>query len=115
MSTEIPFEKHLQAIEDLLSRHRIPFHIEAVEDQITGFLNVYRKLPENERSAVRTRLGPDNVRGLLHYAVRRAEEAVRDKSVSAIQLGLLAVALEGVQEDYRDTIVVLCLLHHSAK
>ena len=51
---------------------------------------------------------------MLRCANRLAVRAVRNSAVNDVALGLLAVALEGVQSDFRNSLVSLCLLHHSA-
>ena len=52
---------------------------------------------------------------MLRAAVGLAVRAVRNRSVDDLDLGLLAVALEGVQSDAFEAVLTLALLYHSAE
>jgi len=48
------------------------------------------------------------------FARRMAEKAIRDSSPEAIWDGLMALVLENYASDYRDSLIRLMLLYHSA-
>jgi hypothetical protein len=52
---------------------------------------------------------------LLGYAHLKAIQAVRENDPRAVELGLLALAVEDLRLDWRDTLVTLSLLVHSAR
>jgi hypothetical protein len=97
-----------------LRKDSVPFEVEKLRDDLASFLGKYRQLTQQERIAIRGQFGPQHGAKLLRCAQELAVRAVRNNAVDDVALGLLAVALEGVQSDFRNTVVSLCLLHHSA-
>jgi hypothetical protein len=104
----------IQEMTKLLDEANIPFRFEVSRHQITNFLRQWQQMPKGERSSIWDRFGPQHGSRLLFYASRMAEQAVRDHSAEWVELGLLAVALEGTRYDFRYSVVSLCLLYHSA-
>lgn len=51
----------------------------------------------------------------LHRFARAAEECVRRRRPELLEEALAGMALEGGWPDWRDTLVTLSLLHHSAR
>ena len=98
----------------VLRREHIPFEPEKLRDQVANFLVQYRQLAQPERITIRNQFGPQYGGKLLRCAEELAVRAIRNNAVDDVALGLLAVALEGVQSDFRTTVTGLCLLHHSA-
>jgi hypothetical protein len=92
----------------------VPFELEKLRDAVAIFLNKFRSLPPNERVAIRDQVGPLHGAKLLRCSQELAARAVRNNSADDVALGLLAVALEGIQSDPRSAALSLCLLHHSA-
>ena len=99
----------------LLHEDRIPFVFDAMCDRITQMLEHYQQLPESERVAVQAKFGPKQAGRLSYYAWKMAEDGVRKNSTQSIKLGLLAAALDGGQNDYRNTVPILCMLHHTQR
>jgi hypothetical protein len=97
-----------------LRKDSVPFEVEKLRDDLASFLGQYRQLTQQERIAIRGQFGPQHGAKLLRCAQELAVRAVRNNAIDDVALGLLAVALEGVQSDFRNTVVSLCLLHHSA-
>ncbi|HVP00412.1 MAG TPA: hypothetical protein VMT15_20210 [Bryobacteraceae bacterium] len=69
--------------------------------------------PDARRSMVR-RLSPRARGGFLGYASRMATLAVRQNSPDLIEQGLVALVIEDGGRDWRDSVVALFQLYHSA-
>lgn len=98
-----------------LRKEYIPFEIDKLCDQFALFLDNYKKLSYNERINIRNQFGPQHGAKILRCAQEFATRAVRFNNSNDILLGLMAIALEGIQSDFRDAVIAMCLLHHSAK
>jgi hypothetical protein len=98
-----------------LRKEYLPFEVEILRDQLAAFLHQYRQLGQSERVAIHGQFGPEHGAEMLRCAQELAVRGVRSNSADDVELGLLAVALERVQSDFRNMVVSLCLLHHSAK
>lgn len=98
----------------VLRNDYVPFEVEKLRDRLATFLDQYRQLPQQERISIHNQVGPAHGESILRCAQELAVRAVRNNAIDDVALGLLAVALEGVQSDFRNTVVSLCLLHHSA-
>lgn len=108
-------QSEVSEILKVLRKEHIPFEVEQLRDQFAFFIDQYRQLGQTERVAIRDQFGPEHGAKMLRCAQELAVRAVRNNSADDVALGLLAVVLEGVQSDFRNTVVALCLLHHSAK
>ena len=75
----------------------------------------FRDAEPEERSAMNAALTRNEAGILDGLAQEAAEAAVRDEDPERVRFGLAALALEGGWPDWRDTTVVLTLLHVSAR
>ncbi len=91
-----------------------PFDVDKTRDQLANYLEKYPDQTPKDRKNIRDTFGPEHGAKLLRCAQELAVRAVRNKSPHDIFLGALAVALEDIRSDFRNTVVSLCLLHHSA-
>jgi hypothetical protein len=75
----------------------------------------FRAAGAEERSAMNAALTREDAALLDGLAQESAEVAVREQDPDLIRFGLAALALEGGWPDWRDTLVLLTLLHVSAR
>jgi hypothetical protein len=82
---------------------------------LRDFVRGYRRLGADERESVRHSVSFDEAYTLLAFARRSAVFALRAAGVEAVADGLAAcAAIEVERTDYRDVLVAIALLHHSA-
>jgi hypothetical protein len=72
-----------------------------------------RALP-HERASIHSMVTPESSFLFFMYAKAMAVEAVRERQEGKIFKGLIALAVENQVFDWRDSMMVLVLLHHSA-
>jgi hypothetical protein len=82
-----------------------------LEDAVTAF----RAAIPAERTAMNAALTRAEAALLDGIAQEAAERAVREEDPERIHFGLAALAFEGGWPDWRDTLVLLTLLHVSAR
>jgi len=73
------------------------------------------ELPEDVRRSLVRSLSRKESLFLHGIAFGAAEDGMQEEDVSLITPGLLAVILEDVASDFRDTVTSLCVLNHSAQ
>jgi hypothetical protein len=83
-----------------------------VDSRIEVACRLYAAASEPQRAAYRQVVR--NGWSLLHYAHRMANRALCTGDVECIHLGLLALSLEGLRSDYRETVTYLAALRHVA-
>jgi hypothetical protein len=84
-------------------------------NELEAAVVAFRDASPEERTAMNaavTKAEAGILDGIAHEA---AEAAVREQDPERVRFGLAAVALEGGWPDWRDTTVVLTLLHVSAR
>jgi len=86
----------------------------ALEEAMTSVVKVFGAADENNRRAIMSRLSSHARNGFLAYAADMAVLAVSPQSPKLIEQGLTAVVIEGASQDFRDSIVALAKLYHSA-
>jgi hypothetical protein len=86
----------------------------ALEEAMTSVVKIFEAADENNRRAITSALSSHARRGFLGYAGDMAVLAVRHKSPALIEQGLTALVIEGASQDFRDSIVALAKLYHSA-
>lgn len=84
------------------------------DDAVIDLLRTYEAATPAERASMRARISDEHSWGLLHFAHRMAELAVRTRDAAYVRWGLLGIALEHLLRDARETTLVLSLLDHSA-
>lgn len=99
----------------MLRRDHIPFQVEEVRDEVAVVMAQYLQMSAEEQLAFQYRLNIEHGAKLLRAAQELAARAIRNQSAEDVKLGLLAVTLEGIRNDYRETCLALCLLYNSAK
>lgn len=72
-----------------------------------------RALPD-ERASIHSMVTPEISFLFFMYARAMAVEAVREREEEKVFQGLIALAVENRAFDWRDSMIVLALLHHSA-
>ncbi len=78
-------------------------------------MTAFRDAEPEERTAMNAALTQTEAGILDGLAQEAAEKAVRENDPERIRFGLAALALEGGWPDWRDTTVILTLLHVSAR
>ena len=88
---------------------------ERKRNELEAAILAFRDAEPEERTAMNAAL-TQNEAGLLDGLAREAAEAaVREEDPERLLFGLAALALEGGWPDWRDTTVLLTLLHVSAR
>lgn len=83
-----------------------------VDLQIQTICQRYASAPGEHRA--RLRQIATNGHSLLHFPHRMAIRAMRTRDVGTIRMGLLALSLEDLRNDFRDTLTCLAMLRHAA-
>jgi hypothetical protein len=87
---------------------------ERKRNELEAAVVAFRDAEPEERTAMNAAL-TRNEAGLDGLAQEAAEAAVREEDPEHVRFGLAALALEGGWPDWRDTTVLLTLLHVSAR
>jgi hypothetical protein len=85
-----------------------------LEEATTAIVEIFGTADENDRRAITSKLNSHAQHSLLGYAGAMAVLAVRTQSPTLIDRGLIALVIEGGIQDWRDNIVALAKLYHSA-
>jgi hypothetical protein len=83
--------------------------------ELEAAVDAFRAAAPAERAAMNAALTPGEAAILDGIAQEAAETAVREEDPERLRFGLAALALEGGYPDWRDTLVLLTLLHVSAR
>ena len=85
-----------------------------MEEAMAAIIAAFRVADQDSRRAIASRLNKHAHRRFLGQAARMAVQAVRENSPDCIEQGLVALLLEEGGGDWRDSIVALFQLYHSA-
>ena len=85
-----------------------------LEEAITAVVRQFETADERARRKIISELSEHARNGFLGYAADMAVLAVRRQSPVLIEQGLTALVIEGASHDFRDSIVALAKLYHSA-
>jgi hypothetical protein len=88
---------------------------ERTRKELEAAVDAFRAASTEERTAMNAALTRADAGMLEGIAQEAAEAAVREDDPERIRFGLAALALEGGWPDWRDTTVLLTLLHVSAR
>jgi hypothetical protein len=88
---------------------------ERKRNELEAAVLAFRDAEPQERTAMNAALTRNEAGILEGIAQEASEAAVRDNDPEQIRFGLTALALEGGWPDWRDTTVLLTLLHVSAR
>jgi hypothetical protein len=88
---------------------------ERKRNELEAAVLAFREAEPEERSAMNAALTRNEAGILDGIAQAAAEAAVREEDPERVRFGLAALALEGGWPDWRDTTVLLTLLHVSAR
>ncbi|HET6656876.1 MAG TPA: hypothetical protein VFG61_03175 [Gaiellaceae bacterium] len=88
---------------------------ERKRNELEAAVTAFRDAEPEERTAMNAALTQTEAGILDGLAQEAAEKAVRENDPERIRFGLAALALEGGWPDWRDTTVILTLLHVSAR
>ncbi|MCX6345998.1 MAG: hypothetical protein NT018_13160 [Armatimonadetes bacterium] len=86
-----------------------------VDEMVGAIVVTYTSMPSEERARLISECGGGEADILMIYARRMAALAVRANNPELVSRGLIALVIEDARFDYRDTLVALTLLHHSAR
>src|SRR5580658_814707 len=86
----------------------------ALEEAMTAVVKLFETADESGRRKIISELSEHARNGFLGYAVDMAVLAIRRQSPVLIERGLTALVIEGASHDFRDSIVALAKLYHSA-
>jgi hypothetical protein len=88
----------------------------AAADKLIELCELYRAGTPEERVYIRSRIEHPSGKAFLGLGRRQAVVGMRQKSIDAIRLGVVAHAIDDLASgDARDTLVYLTLLWHAAK
>lgn len=82
---------------------------------IAQAITTYRGLQPEARQQFRNQFGSDHTFTWFVYAIRMAMLAVRERSPERVLFGLLALVIEDFKQDWRENVIILSLLHDSAR
>lgn len=82
--------------------------------EISGLVHAFMQAPLAEREQVISHMHEDYSDWLFAFSVRMAALAVREDSRQHLLEGLVALVLEDYRYDYRDNVVCLGPIYHSA-
>jgi hypothetical protein len=85
-----------------------------LEEVRSSVVKIFGMADEKGRRSITSRLSVNARNGFLEYAAAMAVLAVRTQAQPLVEQGLIALAIEGGSQDWRDSIVVLAKLYHSA-
>jgi hypothetical protein len=88
---------------------------ERKRNELEAAVLAFRNAEPEERTAMNAALTQNEAGILDGIAQEAAEAAVREEDPDRVRFGLAALALEGGWPDWRDTTVLLTLLHVSAR
>ena len=88
---------------------------ERKRNELEAAVLAFRNAEPEERTAMNAALTRNEAGILDGIAQEAAEAAVREEDPDRVRFGLAALALEGGWPDWRDTTVLLTLLHVSAR
>jgi hypothetical protein len=88
---------------------------ERKRNELEAAVGAFRAATPDERTAMNAALTRGEAATLDGMAREAAEVAVREDDPERVRFGLAALALEGGWPDWRDTTVLLTLLHVSAR
>ena len=87
----------------------------SADSELSGLAERFAKSDKRARANMRSSLSPDEFYTLLNFSDRSAVFAIREKNVNWVRNGLSAVAMtEAKRIDFRDVLMTLSLLYHSA-
>ncbi|MBN2098020.1 MAG: hypothetical protein JW753_00330 [Dehalococcoidia bacterium] len=86
-----------------------------LDEKLRNVCHLFRSLNEQERIEFRKRVSLNEFYTLLTFARRSSVFALRERSPDVLSAGILAVCMiEAERTDFRDILMALSLLHHSA-
>jgi hypothetical protein len=88
---------------------------ERKRNELEAAVGAFRAAAPDERTAMNAALTRGEAATLDGMAREASEVAVREEDPERVRFGLAALALEGGWPDWRDTTVLLTLLHVSAR
>lgn len=86
-----------------------------LDEKISALLRSWLSLEKASREAALLQVDENCRFTLISYSERMASLAVRDRNREHIQLGLLALGLDGWRYDWRDNATVVCLHYDAAQ
>lgn len=87
----------------------------SLDSELAGLSQKFAKSDTQARANMRTSISMDEFYTLLNFSERAAVFAMREKSVEWVNNGLTAIAMIEVERtDFRDILMALSLLYHSA-
>lgn len=117
MASTSPLSNCLEAVENVSRTFRgQPIEIKTRNwDIVNQMAQQILSLKEIERISLLKTISRDESGLLFGIARSAAEDSVIENNPSKLRLGLLALIFENLTEDYRESLMRLCLLDHSAK
>ena len=88
----------------------------AAYDELLGeMLSEFETASNGEREAIQAAMSRESSGLLLGAAEGAATWAVRENNPERLKVGLAALLIENLKEDYRETLIGLTLLHNAAR
>jgi hypothetical protein len=84
------------------------------EEAMSAIVADFRNADQATRRSITSRLSPHARRKFLGYAAIMAVLAVRQNSPALIEQGLVALVIEDGGDDWRDSLIALFQIYHSA-
>jgi len=113
VKNQVPLQTTEELLEFFKNPPQRPYSV-LREEAMTSVVKMFETADDNGRRSITLRLSVSARNGFLGYSVDMAVLAVRNQSPALIRQGLVALVIEGGSQDYRDSIVALAKLHHSA-
>ena len=113
VKNQVPLQTTEELLEFFKNPPQRPYSV-LREEAMTSVVKMFETADDNGRRSITLRLSVSARNGFLGYSVNMAVLAVRNQSPALIRQGLVALVIEGGSQDYRDSIVALAKLHHSA-
>jgi hypothetical protein len=106
--------ERLQPLKLLEIMNAAPESREAILETIGELCEIFRSASPAERIEIVSHVHADISFLFIWFARRMSEKAVRESAAQPIWAGLIAIVLENFARDYRDSLIDVMLLYHSA-
>lgn len=111
--------QYFEIIRAAQRRHRaggdIRGAVSAYDQLLSELLVKFELASESDREAIRSSMSRESCGLLLGAAEGAATWAVREGNTERLRIGLAALLMENLKEDYRESLICLTLMDHTAR
>lgn len=112
-------DQYLKMIQAAQRRHRAAGDtrgaVSSYDQLLSELLAKFESASESDREAIRDSMSRESCGLLFGAAVDSATRAVREGNTERLRIGLAALLIENLKEDYRESLIKLTLLDHTAR